>query len=65
MDTEAISNPGAELDELGVTCEMLFDRFRRTGNHQGIDGFWNALQEFSTTIDKIKAQYPDRFGEEA
>lgn len=59
-----IKNPGAELDELGVTCEQLYDRFRRTGNHQGIDGMWNALQEFSVLIDKIDSQVAEAFGEE-
>ena len=63
--TSEIQNPGSSLDELGITCEMLFDRFRRTGNHQATDGMWNALQEFNLKIDLIDSQYPDEFGAEA
>lgn len=61
---ETIGNPGEELDEMGVTCAQLFERFRRTGNHQATDGMWNALQEFAVYYAKIDSQYGENVGEE-
>lgn len=58
------TNPGGMLDELGLTCEELYQRFVRTGNHVAQQAMWDALQEFSTRKEIIEAQYPDRFGEE-
>ena len=62
MEDVKIANPGQALDELGVSCELLYTRFRKTGNHSGVDGMWNALQEFSTLLDRV--EQPDEFGTE-
>ena len=61
---ETIKNPGDELDSLGVTCAMLFDRFHRTGNHQAKDGMWNALQYYNELIDRVTPEGFDEFGKE-
>jgi len=58
------NNPGTMLDDMGVTCEMLYERMRRTGDHSSQQAMWNACQEFSHTITKIDQQYPDEFGGE-
>lgn len=59
-----IKNPGIGLDILGVSCEMLFERMKRTGDYPGMEAMWNALQEFNVTYHKIDSQYGDSFGEE-
>lgn len=58
------SNPGVILDDLGVTCEELFLRFKRTGNFVAQQATWDAAQEFSDRAQLMKNWTPDTFGAE-
>jgi len=58
-------NPGALLDDLGVTCEQLFERFKRVGDQPAQQAVWNACQEFATKIERVESQIPDEFGSES
>jgi hypothetical protein len=62
---EEYTNPGALLDDLGVTCEQLFERFKRVGDHPAQQAMWNACQEFAVKIERVEAQIPDEFGSES
>lgn len=59
-----MDNPGAMLDEIGVTCEMLFLRFHRVGDFRAKQALWDALQEFHIAHAQLQEQIPERFGEE-
>ena len=58
-------NPGAWLDDMGVTCEMIFDRFKRTGNYSAMQAMWDALQEYNDRRERIDSQFPEEFGAES
>lgn len=58
-------NPGEALDELGITCEQLFNRFRRVGDFRAEQAVWDALSEFTRKNELIESQLPDEFGAES
>ena len=64
MSIETNTNPGEWLDDMGVTCEMLYSRHKRTGNYSAMQAMWDALQEYAVTQERVDSQYPDEFGAE-
>lgn len=59
------NNPGTMLDDMGVTCEQLFERMQRTGNYSAQEAMWNAAQDYARRTVIIDSRIPDEFGAEA